>query len=181
MKIHIIGASGSGKSYLGKKISEAFNIPYVPLDELFWLNNGMYNKTRDEVERAELLNQALKQDQWVIEGVYYQWVEACFEQADVIILLKVPIEELKKRIWGRYHKRKRFEHHRTETKETVQALIHWLECQFMPNSLNEIEKILSDYDHKVIIATQADQAFNELLSMPVMIQERKEEYNDTCL
>lgn len=40
MKIHIIGGSGTGKTYLAKKLSEKFNIPHFDLDDLFWDNSS---------------------------------------------------------------------------------------------------------------------------------------------
>lgn len=37
MKIHIIGCSGSGKTYL---LSEKYNIPHYDLDDIQWDNNS---------------------------------------------------------------------------------------------------------------------------------------------
>ena len=36
MKIHIIGSSGSGKSYFAEKLSKKFNIPHYYLDDIEW-------------------------------------------------------------------------------------------------------------------------------------------------
>ena len=40
MKIHIIGCSGTGKSYLAKRLSEKYNIPHFDLDDIFWDNSS---------------------------------------------------------------------------------------------------------------------------------------------
>lgn len=40
MKIHIIGCSGSGKTYLAKALSKKYNIPHVCLDDIQWDNNA---------------------------------------------------------------------------------------------------------------------------------------------
>lgn len=40
MKIHIIGCSGSGKTYLAKALSEKYNIPHYDLDDIQWDNNS---------------------------------------------------------------------------------------------------------------------------------------------
>ena len=34
MKIHIIGCSGSGKTYLAKALSKKYNTPYFDLDDI---------------------------------------------------------------------------------------------------------------------------------------------------
>ncbi len=38
MKIHIIGAPGSGKSFLAGNLSKQFDIPHYDLDDLQWDN-----------------------------------------------------------------------------------------------------------------------------------------------
>ena len=38
MKIHIIGAPGSGKSFLADNLSKQFDIPHYDLDDLQWDN-----------------------------------------------------------------------------------------------------------------------------------------------
>ena len=47
MKIHIIGCSGSGKTYLANALSKKYN-----------------------------------NDEWIIEGVYYAWIQQFFDEAD---------------------------------------------------------------------------------------------------
>ncbi len=71
MKIHIIGRSGSGKSFLAEKLSKELGIPHFDLDELQWDNNlDSYNVKRDPVERDRLLCDVLNNNNWIIEGVY---------------------------------------------------------------------------------------------------------------
>ena len=40
MKIHIIGCSGTGKTYFAKKLSDKYNIPHFDLDDIQWDNNS---------------------------------------------------------------------------------------------------------------------------------------------
>ena len=40
MKIHIIGGSGSGKTYLADKLSKEYGITHYDLDELQWDNKA---------------------------------------------------------------------------------------------------------------------------------------------
>lgn len=91
MKIHIIGCSGSGKSYLAEYLSRKYNIPHFDLDDLQWDNQSdSYGMKRPEKVRAEMLQELLAKDNWIIEGVYYSWVEQSFEKADVIYVLDLP-------------------------------------------------------------------------------------------
>lgn len=73
MKIHIIGCSGSGKTYLANALSKKYNISHFDLDDIQWDNNAKeYGKKRTLDERKALLQEILyNNDEWIIEGVYY--------------------------------------------------------------------------------------------------------------
>ena len=56
MKIHIIGCSGSGKTYLANALSKKYNISRFDLDDIQWDNNAKeYGKKRTLDERKALL------------------------------------------------------------------------------------------------------------------------------
>ena len=75
MKIHIIGCSGSGKTYLAKALSRKYKIPCFDLDDIQWDNSADSYGVKMPVEkRNALLEQILQNDSWIIEGVYYSWV-----------------------------------------------------------------------------------------------------------
>jgi len=91
MKIHIIGGSGSGKTYLADKLSKEYNIEHYDLDDLQWDNKAeSYGIKRNPDERRAMLQEILKKEEWIIEGVYYKWCKQCFADADKIYLLEVP-------------------------------------------------------------------------------------------
>lgn len=73
MKIHIIGCSGSGKTYLANALSKKYNISHFDLDNIQWDNNAKeYGKKRTLDERKASLQEILyNNDEWIIEGVYY--------------------------------------------------------------------------------------------------------------
>ncbi len=87
-RVHILGGTGSGKTFLGKAYSGSFNVPLYEADDIFWENVGERIK-RSELPRQELLNSTIEANQWVIEGVFYKWVSPAFDKADIIIVLKI--------------------------------------------------------------------------------------------
>ena len=151
MKIHIIGCSGSGKTYLAKQLSEKLDIPRFDLDYIQWDNSiGGYGIKMPLEKRDRLLCDILQNDNWIIEGVYYSWVEKSFEDADRIYVLDMPKYLYKFRIIKRSLKRKLgFEKGKKETLKSVVDLIKWTDT-FQDKNMPEIQKILEKYSDKVV-------------------------------
>lgn len=152
MKIHIIGCSGSGKTYLAKQLSEKFGIPCFDLDDIQWDNRtGGYGVKMPPEKRDKLLCDILQKDNWIIEGVYYSWVEKSFEDADRIYVLDMPKYLYKFRIIKRSLKRKLgFEKGKKETLKSVVDLIKWTDM-FRDKNMPEIRIMLEKYDDKVVL------------------------------
>lgn len=92
MRIHIIGGTGSGKTYLGKKLAERYNLPLLDLDNIFWDSSAhRYGVKNSKEKRLQKLYDFMKNDSYIIEGIYYSWLDESFEQADKIIILDVNI------------------------------------------------------------------------------------------
>ena len=151
MKIHIIGCSGSGKTYLAKALSKKYNIPHFDLDDIQWDNNAAGYGVKMPIEkRTELLNNILENEDWIIEGVYYAWVGKCFEDADKIYVLDIPKRVYKYRIIKRTIKRKLgLEKGKRETLKSVYNLLKWTDT-FQNQSMVEIRKILTKYPSKTV-------------------------------
>lgn len=151
MKIHIIGCSGSGKTYLAKALSKKYNIPHFDLDDIQWDNesNG-YGKKMPVEKRNCLLQQILANNSWIIEGVYYAWVLESFEKADIIYVLDIPKYIYKYRIIIRFLKRKLgIEKGKKETLKSLYNLLKWTDS-FQNRNLKEIKEIFQKYENKVI-------------------------------
>ena len=105
MKLHIIGCSGSGKTYLAKALAQKYNIPHFDLDNIQWDNNAQGYGVKMPIEKRDaLLKDVLLNSEWIIEGVYYGWVQQCFEDADRIYVLEMPKYLYKSRIIIRFIK-----------------------------------------------------------------------------
>ena len=64
MKIHIIGCSGSGKTYLANALAKKYNIPHFDLDDIQWDNNAEgYGTKRPLEERNALLQEVLNNNE----------------------------------------------------------------------------------------------------------------------
>ena len=151
MKIHIIGCSGSGKTYLANALAKKYNIPHFDLDDIQWDNNAEgYGTKRPLEERNALLQEILNNNEWVIEGVYYAWVQQSFDEADKIYVLDMPRYLYKSRIIIRSIKRKfGIQQGKRETIKSVYNLLKWTET-FQNKNLKEIKTILDKYENKVI-------------------------------
>ena len=151
MKIHIIGCSGSGKTYLASSLSKKYNIPHFDLDDIQWDNNAQgYGTKRSIEERNALFQEVLCNNEWIIEGVYYTWVKQSFDEADIIYVLDMPRYLYKSRIIIRSVKRKLgILKGKRETIKSVYNLLKWTET-FQNKNLKEIKSIIGRYDDKVI-------------------------------
>ena len=158
MKIHIIGCSGSGKTYLATELSKKYNIPHFDLDNIQWDNNAQGYGVKMPVEKRDgLLKEILANDKWIIEGVYYTWVQQSFEDADKIYVLDMPKYLYISRIIRRSVKRKLgIQKGKKETLKSVYNLLKWTET-FQKKNLKEIKSILDKYGNKVIwVSTKKD-------------------------
>lgn len=102
-------------------------------------------------KRNALFEEMLKNDSWIIEGVYYAWVGQSFKDADMICLLDMPKYVCKSRIILRFIKRKvGIEKGKKETLKSVINLLKWTDT-FQNKNLKEIKNILENYGDKVFL------------------------------
>lgn len=88
-RVLVIGCSGSGKSYFSRALNEKLGLPIVHLDMLNWNADG--TTVEREVFDARL-GDALKQDEWIIDGNYLRTMERRIERCDTIFFLDFPTE-----------------------------------------------------------------------------------------
>ena len=101
-------------------------------------------------KRNALLQEILSGREWIIEGVYYAWVQQSFDEADIIYVLDMPKHLYKSRIIIRFIKRKLGAlKGKKETFKSVYDLLKWTDT-FQNKNLKEIKRLLDRYGNKVI-------------------------------
>lgn len=158
MKIHIIGGTGSGKTYLSKKLAKEHNMPLLDLDSIFWDNSTKgYGIKAPKEKRTKDLEKFMQNESYIIEGVYYSWLDKSFEIADKIIILDVNIYKRIFRLIKRFIKRKiGIEKGGNETFMSLCKLLKWSfkqQIEDMPNIL----ELKSKYPHKTFICKKYEE------------------------
>lgn len=108
MKIHIFGASGSGVTTLGNKLSEPLNFPYFDSDDYYWeASDPPFTIRRNPKLRNEQLTKALAQhNDWILGGSVINWGNYWLQAFDIAVFLWIPpdvrIGRLKQRELERY-------------------------------------------------------------------------------
>lgn len=161
-KIHILGGAGSGKTTIANTLSARLSIPHYDLDDIYWNPaKEKYIKQPANI-RDQQLAQAVKENAWIIEGVYWTWTAIAFDASDVIIFLDVPLWLRQTRIIKRYfrNKIKNGWRNRQTLKCTYTILMENIDFE---KRRVELHKLLLRHKGKVISCQSFDQ-LKKLLS-----------------
>jgi len=92
--IHILGASGSGTSTLGRAIAQSFGHVHLDTDDYFWEpTDPPFQRPREREHRLALLGAGLDaHPRWVLSGSLCGWGDVFIPRFDLVIFLLVPQE-----------------------------------------------------------------------------------------
>jgi adenylate kinase family enzyme len=88
-RIHVVGASGSGVTTLGRALADALAIPHHDTDDYFWLPTvPPYQNMRDIAERLRLMREIfLPRADWVLSGSVAGWGNPIVPYFDLVVFL----------------------------------------------------------------------------------------------
>lgn len=108
MNIQITGASGSGKTFLGKKLSKTLKCNFVDTDDILWVwkkDIQPYTIAISDEEAVKKLRQILLSNtSTVASGMFYPWSESLIPFFDLLIIIEANNKIRKKRIVDREFK-----------------------------------------------------------------------------
>ncbi|CAB3722592.1 AAA family ATPase [Achromobacter piechaudii] len=119
-RICILGPSNSGKSTLAEAISRKRGMPAIHLDQLFHLPHTDW-QARPKDEFLRLHDEAIQQEQWVMDGNYTSSIGPRLERATGLILLDLPTATS----LFRYFRRTLFERDRRGALEGGRDSVKW--------------------------------------------------------
>jgi adenylate kinase family enzyme len=93
-RIHIMGASGSGVTTLGRALADALALPHHDSDDYFWLpTTPPYRQQRERSERLRLMEDVfLPRADWVLSGSLAGWGDLIIARFDFVVFLRTPRE-----------------------------------------------------------------------------------------
>lgn len=109
--IHIFGASGSGTSTLGKKISKLWGYAWLDTDDYFWEpTDPPFTTKREKSERVRLIKKDIeKHENVVLTGSLSGWGDELISFFTVVVRVvtdkEVRLERLKKREYEKFGER----------------------------------------------------------------------------
>jgi adenylate kinase family enzyme len=112
----IIGNSGSGKSWLAKRLAAQLKVPWIDLDKIHWISDE-HSIARPYAAVLDIARIAADEEQWVIEGVYGWIVSELMHRATALIWLCVDDESCVANIRQRVQK--------PDDDELLMALLEW--------------------------------------------------------
>lgn len=68
LRINVVGVSGSGKSWLSKRLAESLGSKRIELDQLYWGPNWAEPQPSEFREKVQ---SAIQCDRWVLDGNYH--------------------------------------------------------------------------------------------------------------
>ena len=102
-RIVVVGATGSGKSTLAETLAQRLGLPFVELDELFWLPNWV---EPDEESFSAKVAAATSGESWVVAGNYRRTsVDVIWPRVDTMVVLEVSLAtQLRRLITRSWHR-----------------------------------------------------------------------------
>jgi adenylate kinase family enzyme len=93
-RIHLMGASGSGVTTIGRVLAGRLALPHHDTDDYFWLPTAPpYRTTRPAADRLRLMREMfLPRLDWVLSGTVTGWGDELIPLFDLVVYVTTPRE-----------------------------------------------------------------------------------------
>ncbi len=125
MRTVVVGNSGSGKTWLARRLAEKAGGSVVHLDDVFWLPGG-FNEKRDPSDVSRLIDARRAETQWIVEGVYGNLAKQFLPSALTLVWLDLPWSVCKQRLEVRGSESKAHME-REQSDQGLRELLRWAE------------------------------------------------------
>ncbi|AHV98799.1 AAA family ATPase [Paenibacillus sabinae] len=179
IKIRIIGACGSGKSYIARELSDKYGINHYEMDNLVWDRSAVNLRFPIEV-RDSMLDEIIHNGNWILEGAHYKWGQESFRKADLIFILQPNRYIRNLRVIQRFIKT-RMGIEQCNYKQTVKNLYQMLFIYnrgYDQEGMQQILEITKEYEDKRII-TRNKQEILEHIEEYLLADSRMQRHHKT--
>ena len=106
-RIHILGASGSGTTTLGRALAARLQCPHFDTDDYFWLpTDPPFTTQRERTARQHrLMDDLTAHDAWILSGSLSGWGDVAIPLFELVVSLWVPHDVRIERLHHREHAR----------------------------------------------------------------------------
>ncbi|MGE0001414.1 MAG: AAA family ATPase [Fimbriimonadaceae bacterium] len=106
-RIHIVGASGSGTSTLGRSVAGRIRGKFLDTDDFYWLpTEPPFTQKRPIPERIQMIGQAVESvEEWVLSGSLVSWGGPIERWFTLVVFLELDAEIRLQRLRDRERER----------------------------------------------------------------------------
>ncbi|PFG31730.1 AAA family ATPase [Paramicrobacterium agarici] len=107
-RVHVLGASGSGTTTLGRALADHWAVPHADADDYFWLpTSPPFQQKRPAEERRALMRDVfVPREAWVLSGSVVDWGEDIVRECAAVVFLTLdPVERLRRLEARELHRR----------------------------------------------------------------------------
>ena len=110
-RVHVLGASGSGTTTLGRSVADALSLPFLDSDDFYWeTSDPPFQRKRPPGERVRLIEQSIEGPAgWVLAGSLCGWGDPLRNRFTLAVFVEldpaIRLERLRSRERARFGER----------------------------------------------------------------------------
>jgi adenylate kinase family enzyme len=105
MRLVVVGCSGSGKTTMGRALSQALGVPRIELDAINWQPGWRDISQHDPDEFFRRIAEAAAGEAWVMDGNYTKAREAHWSRATAFVWMDTPRPRVMRQvIWRSFNR-----------------------------------------------------------------------------